>query len=70
VLNLLEQLRADTEDTVMLAGSEAILAAMLYYGTVKEAAAKGVVTAKPIYEDLRARFMKRSSGKQPGDSQL
>jgi hypothetical protein len=61
LLNMMEQLKTDTEDTVLLAGSEALTAALMYYGTVKEAAAKGVATAKPIYEDLKARFAKRSS---------
>jgi hypothetical protein len=62
-VNLLEQLHSDTADTAMLAGSEAILSAMLYYGTVKEASNKGVATAKPIYEDLKARFSKKGNGK-------
>jgi hypothetical protein len=44
----------------MLAGSEALQASMLYYGQVKEAHSKGIVTAKPIYEDLSQRFVKRS----------
>ena len=57
--NLALQLGSDIEDTVMLAGSEALVAAMQYYGPVKEAAKQGVTTAKPIYEDLVKRFAKR-----------
>jgi hypothetical protein len=60
IANLSSQLTADVSDTVMLAGSEALQSAMLYYGQVKEANSKGVTTAKPIYEDLSQRFSKRS----------
>ena len=58
--NLAAQLTSDLNDTIMLAGSEALQASMLYYGQVKEAQSKGIVTAKPIYEDLSQRFAKRS----------
>ena len=64
VANLLEQLHSDVADTAMLAGSEAIGSAMLYYGTVREAALRGVPAAKPIYEDLRASFSRRSAKKK------
>ena len=60
IANLARQITSDVDDTVMLSGSEALQEAMLYYGQVKEAAAKGIPTAKPIYEDLRQRFSKRS----------
>ncbi len=63
--NLAQQLASDMEDTVMLAGSEALVAAMLYYGPVKEAARQGIPTAKPIYEDLSQRFSKRSAKNAP-----
>lgn len=59
IVNLANQLAADVNDTIMLAGSEALQAVMLYYGQVKEANSKGIVTAKPIYEDLSQRFIKR-----------
>ena len=58
--NLSMQLASDISDTMMLAGSEALMAALLYYGTVKEAAAKGVASAIPIYEDLSKRFSRKS----------
>lgn len=58
--NLVSQLASDIEDTVMLAGSEAITSALFYYGSTKEAASKGVATAKPIYEDLSQRFVRKS----------
>jgi hypothetical protein len=60
VVSLAEQLVADVQDTITLAGSEALLAAMLYYGQVKEAYKKGIPASKPIYEDLSKRFAKRS----------
>lgn len=63
--NLSQQLFSDLDDTITIAGNEALLAALLYYGAVKEAASKGVATAKPIYEDLSARFTKRGAKKKP-----
>ena len=65
IVNLAKQLASDTDDTVMLSGSEALQEAMMYYGQVKEAAAKGIPTAKPIYEDLRQRFSKKSKKTNP-----
>jgi hypothetical protein len=61
--NLAAQLSSDLNDTIMLAGSEAIQNALLYYGQVREAHNKGIVTAKPIYEDLSQRFTRK--GKKP-----
>lgn len=59
IANFAEQLVSDIDDTIMLAGSEAIVSALLYYGTTKEAAGKGIPTAKPIYDDLSQRFSKK-----------
>ena len=59
--NLSTQLTSDLEDTIMLAGSEALTASLFYYGTTKEASDKGVATAKPTYEDLRQRFIKKAN---------
>lgn len=56
VISLASQLLSDAEDTAMLAGSEALQSALLYYGQVKEAHNKGIPTAGPIYEDLSERF--------------
>jgi hypothetical protein len=63
IVNLANQLSADADDTIMLAGSEAMQSAMLYYGQVNEAHKKGIPTAKPIYTDLSERF-KRGSNKK------
>ncbi|GAA4275500.1 hypothetical protein [Aquimarina mytili] len=59
IANILEQLFSDVDDTRLLAGSEALQAALLYYGQIKEANKKGVKSAKPIYEDLRQRFSRK-----------
>lgn len=56
IVNLATQLATDVDDSLMLAGSEALQSALLYYGQIKEAQHKGVATAKPIYEDLSERF--------------
>jgi hypothetical protein len=56
IVNLATQLATDADDTMMLAGVEALQSALLYYGQVKEAHHRGIPTAKPIYEDLSQRF--------------
>jgi hypothetical protein len=66
VVNLATQLATDADDTLLLAGSEALQSAMLYYGQIREANSKGVPTAKPIYEDLSERF-KRGAYKNKTD---
>ena len=65
IVNLAHQLASDADDTVMLSGSESLQEAMFYYGQVKEAASKGIPTAKPIYEDLKQRFSKKSKKTNP-----
>lgn len=60
VVSLAEQLVADLQDTITLAGSEALLAAMLYYGQIKEAYKNGIPASKPIYDDLSKRFARRN----------
>ncbi len=59
IANITEQLFSDVSDTLTLAGSEALKASLLYYGLVREADNKGVISAKPIYEDLKQRFAKK-----------
>ena len=43
-------------DTTVLAGSEAYIAALAYYNSVKQAAKMNVPAAKVIYDDLSKRF--------------
>lgn len=60
IANIADQLATNINDTVMLAGSEALQAAMFYYGQVKEARNKGIPSARPIYDDLSQRFAKKT----------
>ncbi len=52
----IEQLSEGINGTVMLAGSEAYIAALAYYNSVKQAAKMNIPGARPIYEDLSKRF--------------
>jgi hypothetical protein len=51
-----KQLSDDIDDTIMVAGSEAFQASLIFYNAVKAAAAQNVPGAKEVYEDLRSRF--------------
>lgn len=64
IQNVAFQLASDLDDTRLLAGSEALAEAMFYYGSVREAANRGVVQAKPIYDDLVQRFVKKRKKKE------
>jgi hypothetical protein len=65
ISNIARQLSSDLDDTIMLAGSEALVAAMLYYGMSKQAATNGVITAKPVYDDLKQRFTRKGNKTLP-----
>ncbi|GHU23967.1 hypothetical protein FACS1894172_16400 [Spirochaetia bacterium] len=56
LVNSVEQLYANLDDTEMVAGSEAFQAALLFYNSVKLAAAQDVPGAKTIYDELKNRF--------------
>jgi hypothetical protein len=62
ILNTIQQLEQGVDDTEMLAGSEAYQAALVFYKSVKMAAAQGVSGAKAVYEEFRTRF---PGGKRP-----
>jgi len=62
-LKPLQQIIAGLDDTVMEAGSEAYVAALSYYNSVKQAAKANIPNAKTIYEDLKERFPQKSSKK-------
>ena len=64
LLNSVHQLAEAIDDTEMIAGSEAYQAALVFYHSVKAAAAQDVPGAKAIYEELKTRFPggKRKSG--------
>ena len=55
-LRPLMQITKNLDDTATLCGSEAILAALAYYNSVKQAVKMGVPNAKTIYDDLSIRF--------------
>lgn len=55
-LRKVEELRNLLDDTVMLAGSEAYVASLAFYNSIKLGARMNIPGAKPIYEDLKQRF--------------
>ena len=65
ILKLLQQLLGPLSDTITLSRSEAAGQALLYYHSVKQAAANGEPGAEPIYDDLKKRFPGRPSPKVP-----
>jgi hypothetical protein len=58
----IKQINDDLADTIMLSGSEALVAALVYYGSVKYNASQGQASAKTIYEDLKKRFPQGGKG--------
>lgn len=52
----LSQIISGLNDSLLLAGSEALQAALGYYQSVKQAAKMNIPDAKVIYEDLSQRF--------------
>jgi hypothetical protein len=55
-----KQIADDLNDTLILCGNEALVAALMYYGNVKFNASQGQASAKTIYEDLKQRFPGKS----------
>ena len=53
----IQQLFSNLDDTTLEAGSEGYSMALTYYNSIKQAAKEGVPGAKPIYEDLKKRFV-------------
>jgi hypothetical protein len=64
IRNSAKQVYDIIDDTAMAAGSESFQAALLFYSTVKTAAAKNSLGAKTIFEELKQRFPshRRKSG--------
>lgn len=58
LLRPIDQLASGLNDTILLAGGEALYNALIYYNTVKQAAKNNIPDAKTIYEDLKKRFEK------------
>ena len=55
-LRQLDEIHDLVEDTIMLAGSEAYVAALAFYNAVKLGARMNIPGAEPIYDDLKQRF--------------
>ena len=53
---IIDELHEHLDDTVMLAGSEAYVAALAFYNSVKLASKMKQQGAEPIYDDLKERF--------------
>jgi hypothetical protein len=56
VTTLLQQITRDTDDTVMIAGSEAIGQALTFYNSVKQAVRDKISGAPAVFEELKKRF--------------
>jgi hypothetical protein len=56
----IDQVASLVDDTVMVAGSEAYIAALAFYNNVKLAAKQNVPGAKVINDDLASRFANRA----------
>ena len=60
------QLTQQLDDSILLSGSEAYTASLIYYNSAKLAAKMNVPNAKPIVDDLKQRFAK-AGGAADGD---
>ncbi|MDR1181115.1 MAG: hypothetical protein LBL13_03965 [Bacteroidales bacterium] len=58
LLIVVKQLMDNIEDTSMVAGSEALQAALIFYNAAKAAAAQNIPGAKEVHKDLKVRFPK------------
>ncbi|MDR1957946.1 MAG: hypothetical protein LBQ54_02700, partial [Planctomycetaceae bacterium] len=54
--NTIRQASLNIDDTAMAAGSEAYQAALVFYNSVKVAAAQDIPGAKAVYEELKKRY--------------
>jgi hypothetical protein len=70
LLNTIQQLEESVDDTEMVAGSEAYQAALVFYKSVKVAAAQDIPGAKAIYEELKTRFPQRRGPKGSSESEM
>lgn len=66
LLRTIAPLIRNIDDTAVLCGSEAYIAALNYYNSTKQATKMNVPNAKGIYEDLKIRFeAQRATPKPP-----
>ena len=59
ILNPLLGVTSNLEDSKMVSGSESYISALAYYNSVKLAAKMDIPDAKPIYDDLKQRFVRK-----------
>jgi hypothetical protein len=69
LLDAIHKLEEGVNDTEMAAGSEAYQAALVFYNSVKLAAAQDILGAKAVYEDLKTRFPQRGGRKVSSESE-
>jgi hypothetical protein len=62
---LVNELHSRLDDTMMLAGSEAYVASLSFYNAAKAAAKTNIPAAKPVADDLSARFMPHKAKATP-----
>lgn len=67
LLNPLQQLIQQLDDSILQAGSEAYVTSLAYYTGVKNAARMNIPGAKVVYEELRTRFRKNTGRKGTTD---
>jgi hypothetical protein len=56
VVNRLQQIQRDVEDTMMISGNEAITQALSFYSVVRQAAHDKISGALAIFNELKKRF--------------
>ena len=69
ILRKVAQLNSNLAETLKLAGSEAYVAALSYYNSVKLATRMNIPGAKPIYDDLKVRFDSNGNRNNNGTSE-
>jgi hypothetical protein len=69
VHSMVQQVEEGIADTEMTAGSEAYQWALVFYKSVKMAAAQDVPGAKAIYEELKTRFPQRGGKREAGETE-
>lgn len=67
ILTPLKKLTEELDDTMLLAGSEAYMASLVFYTALKGAIGAGQTGLKHIYDDLSARFPGRNFKKAKED---
>jgi hypothetical protein len=57
LLNRLQQLTSEVDDTMMLSGNEAFIQVLSFYNAVKQAARDNQPGAKTLFDELKKRFV-------------